>query len=109
VRNRIANIWKEAMSFLKKLFGLGSGAAQAPANDVPPEIYKGYTIQPSPAEENGAFQICGLISREVDGVLKEQHFIRADRLPSRDIAVEMTVSKARQMIDLEGDRIFRNS
>ena len=97
------------MFFLKKLFGLGSSAAKAPTNDVPPEIYKGYTIQPSPAEENGTFQICGNISREVDGILQTHHFIRADRLPSRDIAVEMTISKARQMIDLEGDRIFRNS
>lgn len=96
------------MSFLKKLFGLGSGVAQAPTKDVPQEIYKGYTIKPSPAEENGSFQICGTISREVDGILKTHHFIRADRLPSHDVAVEMTVSKACQMIDLEGDRIFRD-
>lgn len=96
------------MSFLKKLFGLG-GSAQAPANDTPPEIYKGYTIQPAPVEENGVFQISGTISREVDGVMKEHHFIRADRLPAREVATEMTLSKARQMIDMEGDRIFRDA
>jgi hypothetical protein len=95
------------MSFLKKLFGLGSPAAQ-PANDSPPEIYKGYTIQPMPTEEGGTFQVCGLISKDIDGERKEHHFIRADRLPSREVAESMIGSKARQMIDQMGDGIFRN-
>ena len=93
------------MSFLKKLFGLGGGGA-AQDQGAPPEQYKGFLIRATPFEDNGAFQLCGVISKEIDGQAKEHTFIRADRLPSREAAESMALSKARQIIDLEGDRIF---
>ena len=37
---------------------------------------------------------------------KEHRFIRADAYASYDDAVAFTVSKARQIIDLQGEKIF---
>ncbi len=93
------------MSFLKKLFGL-SGAPAKTNPESPPEEYKGFFIRATPYEENGAFQLCGVISKQIDSEMKEHTFVRADRLPSREAAESLTLSKARQIIDLEGDRIF---
>lgn len=47
-----------------------------------------------------------MISREIDGVLREHRFIRADRFASRDDAVEMSFFKARRMIEQDGERLF---
>jgi hypothetical protein len=49
---------------------------------------------------------CGLISREAGGEVREHRFIRADRFPSREDAIEVTLRKARQLIDEQGERIF---
>ena len=98
------------MSFLRKLFGLGGaglgGAAATPAQESPAEEYKGYRIQATPYEEQGAFQLCGVISKEADGETKEHRFVRADRFPSLEIAKSMTLSKARQIIDLQQEQMF---
>jgi hypothetical protein len=47
-----------------------------------------------------------VISKEVDGVLKEHRFIRADRFPTQDEAADFALMKGRQIIDQQGDRIF---
>jgi hypothetical protein len=38
--------------------------------------------------------------------VKEHQFIRADTHHSRDEAVQFTISKAKQIIDMQGDRMF---
>jgi len=92
------------MSFLKKLFG-GSSASQAPVAADPVE-HQGYTIHPAPAAEGGQFRLGAVISRQVDGQLKEHKLIRADLFPSRDEAVEAAVRKAKLVIAEQGDRMF---
>ena len=92
------------MSFLKRLFGGGSGGASEAA--VEPVEHKGYLIRPTPFAEGGQFQTCGVISKEIDGEVKEHRFIRADRFPSKDDAIDVSLRKAKQMIDEQGDRIF---
>lgn len=94
------------MSFLKRLFGGGSAGADAQPAAADPVEHKGFTIRPTPFTENGQFQTCGVISKEIDGEMKEHRFIRADRFASRDDAVEVSLRKARQMIDEQGERIF---
>ncbi len=47
-----------------------------------------------------------MIAREIGGVRKEHRFIRADAYASYDDAVSFTLNKARQIIDLQGERIF---
>lgn len=91
------------MSFFKKLFGGAGPVAEAPAKTLE---YKGYTIQPKPFQEGGQYQTCAIISKEIDGAVKEHRLIRADRFPSLDDATETTIRKARQVIDEQGDRIF---
>ena len=93
------------MSFLKKLFGIGSGASTK-ALPERTEPYEGFEIRATPYEEEGKFQLCGLISREVDGVRREHRYVRADRFSTVDDAIEMTLFKGRQIIDQTGERLF---
>lgn len=93
------------MSFLRKLFGGGASAAQEEHRSRP-EDHAGFTIVATPYREGGQFQLCGVISRRIDGELQERRFVRADRFPDLDTAVEMTLLKARQIIDQQGERVF---
>ncbi len=94
------------MSFLKSLFGLGkSGPAEMPP--APTREYNGYTIEATPMAGGREFQVCGIIRREVDGVVKEHRFIRVDKLPTRDDAIDLIFRKGQQMIDQMGDRVFK--
>lgn len=89
------------MSFFKKLFG-GAAAAPEPVR----EEYNGFTLAAMPYQEAGQWQMCGLISKEAGGATKEHRFVRADRFPTREDAVEFTLKKAKQIVDLNGERIF---
>lgn len=91
------------MSFLKKLFG-GGAVKEEPA--VEAIEYNGFLIRPAPFVEEGQHQTCGIISKMIDGETKEHRFIRADRFASRDDAINVTMRKARQLIDEQGERIF---
>jgi hypothetical protein len=93
------------MSFWKKLFGGGGGdAAEEAAGD--PVEHNGFTIRATPFTEGGQYQTCGVISKEIGGEVKEHRFIRADRFASKQDAVDVTLRKARQIIDEQGDKIF---
>ncbi|MGL4438612.1 MAG: HlyU family transcriptional regulator [Bosea sp. (in: a-proteobacteria)] len=91
------------MSFFKKLFGGGAPKAEEPA---PATEHSGFTIHATPYEEQGQWQMCGVIEKEIGGEMKSHRFIRADRFPARETAIEMTYMKARQIIDQSGERIF---
>jgi hypothetical protein len=92
------------MSFWKKLFGGGGAAEPAAASG---EEYKGYTIHATPMQEGGGFQLAGRIEKTIDGELKTYEFVRADRFGSRQDAVSLALTKGRQIIDEQGDGIFR--
>jgi hypothetical protein len=53
--------------------------------------------------------MCGVIEKEIDGVTKSHRFVRADRFAGREEAEQFTLSKARQIVDQNGDRIFAGS
>ncbi len=92
------------MSFLKKLFGGGSeGGSAAPAKTAE---YKGFVIEARPYKEGGQFQLAGVIAKEIGGERKEHKFVRADRFAGQDEAAEFALSKARQIIDERGDKMF---
>jgi len=92
------------MSFLKTLFGRRGGAAAKKVAE--PVEYKGFVISAAPFANNGQYQTAGTIAREIDGVRKEHRFIRADAYASYEDALNFTLSKARQIIDLQGERMF---
>lgn len=96
------------MSFWKKLFGLGGASGESPAAPLRTETHEGFTIAATPYEASGRWQLCGIISREIDGELKEHRFIRADTFNTRDEAEQMTLFKARQMIDQMGEAVLRH-
>lgn len=68
--------------------------------------YKGYKVQPAPQREGSQWLVAGVITKTVDGVEKEHKFVRSDLYASRESAVEFSLYKGQQIIDLEGDRIF---
>jgi hypothetical protein len=92
------------MSFWSALFGRQVGVETAKAPEA--VEYKGFIIRAAPYKNEGQYQTAGTIEREVDGVRKEHRFIRADAFASYDDAVAFTLGKARQMIDLQGERMF---
>ena len=97
------------MSFLKRLFGGGGSDEKAPAAPAAPAKqveHKGYVISATPYKEGGQFQTCGVVSKEIDGVIKEHKFIRADRFAGLDDAVEVSLKKGMQLVDEQGDKLF---
>ena len=50
----------------------------------------------------------GVIRKEVDGETKEHRFLRADTHASAESANDFAVIKGRQIIDEQGERIFRD-
>jgi hypothetical protein len=96
------------MSFLKRLFGGGGDSSGGGGNaSVAAEAeHKGFTIKATPFKEGGQFQTCGVVSKEIGGVLKEHRFIRADRFASLEDAANHAIVKGRQVIDEQGERLF---
>jgi len=94
------------MSFWKRLFGGGEdGGGSAPAVTGEME-HQGYVIRAMPFKEGGQYQTAGVIVKEVDGVLREHRFIRADRFASLEDASEFTLAKGRQIIEQNQGRVF---
>ena len=82
----------------------GSGAGTETGEDT--VDYNGYRIHPAPYPSKGQYQTCGIIRKEVAGETKEHRFVRAETHPSREGAVAFSISKAKQLIDEQGDRLF---
>ena len=97
------------MSFLKRWFGgktesaAGAGPSGAPAKTVE---HAGFTIHATPYKAEGQFQTAGTIEKEVAGMKREHRFVRADRHPSLEDAVEFSLIKGRQIVDQQGERMF---
>ncbi|MCA8967572.1 MAG: hypothetical protein KDC48_22015 [Planctomycetes bacterium] len=91
------------MKFLKGL--LGGGGSGGGSRHAAVE-YEGYTIVPTPEQREGGWSTCGIISREVGGETKEHRFVRADTSMSEQGAVDLTVQKARRLIDEQGENLF---
>lgn len=96
------------MSFFKKLFGLGGSDDAAPAGKPAKAVeHKGFVVTATPYKaDGGQYQTCGVVSKEIDGVVKEHKFIRADRFAGLDDAVDISIKKGIQLIDEQGERLF---
>lgn len=97
------------MSFFKKLFGGGEAASTEPAGDkvMGEESYKGHLIKAIEMKAGGELQLAGTIEKDIGGEHRTYRFIRADRMNSRDDLIALALSKGRQIIDEQGDQIYR--
>ena len=95
---------KAAWSRLAGGEGRESDGPPAPAVE-----YKGYRIRPTPYRTNGLYQTAGIIEKDTPEGVKAHRFIRADTHQGKDDAVAFAISKAKQIIDLQGDRIFEST
>lgn len=92
------------MSFLKKLFGGGSGGG---ASKEPDAIdHEGFRIIPTPINEGGKYRLSARIEMGEGEALKSHTLIRADVLNDFDQAAEASIAKAKQMIKEQGERLF---
>ena len=88
------------MSLLSRLFG-----GFSPKNPEPVE-YEGFRIFPDPIKEAGGFRISARIEKDIDGAVCVHSMIRADTYSSAEVASEAAESKAKQLIDQQGEKIF---
>ena len=91
--------------WLKKMLS-ADGDSEPQAAD--PVDYEGYSIIATPRKVSGGWSTEGIIRRQLEDGARETSFIRADTCMSRDDAVQMSISKARKIIDEQGERMFRD-
>ena len=89
---------------LGRLFGKKNGGGEAPAAEA--TSYKDYEIRPNPTREGGGWRTGGVITKETAEGTKKHVFIRADTHTSREDAISFSTTKAKQIIDEQGDAIF---
>jgi hypothetical protein len=88
------------MSFLSKLFG--GGAKPEPT----PETHKGFRIFVAPVKDGGQYRIGARIEKDFADGTKTHQLIRADSFGALDQAEEVSLLKAKQLIDQQGDDLF---
>jgi hypothetical protein len=87
------------MPFWSRLFGSSRTDDPAPAKA---EDYKGFRITPGPLREGAQYRVAARI--EKDGRVHD--LIRADTIASLDEATTISLAKARQLIDQQGEGLF---
>ena len=96
------------MDALRNLFrGGGTNGERAVAASA--VEYQGYRITPAPQRQGSGWNTAGVIAKEFPDGVKEHRFVRVDTHMSKDDAVSFSITKAQQIIDEQGDRIFRNA
>jgi hypothetical protein len=104
----VAMVEVQVVSIFKTLWGRIAGGASSEPPEAPGEAfeYKGYRIRATPFAAEGQFQTAGVIEKDFDTGPKEHRFIRAERHPSKDDAAAFAITKGKQIIDEQGDRLF---
>jgi hypothetical protein len=96
------------MSFWKSLFGGDKAGGGAPKT-VKQVEHNGFLIEAQPYPEAGQYQVAGIVSKIIDGERREHRFVRADRFASIEDAADVALNKGRQIVDQQGERIFKPS
>lgn len=97
------------MSLLSRLLGRGSGGSggSGPGGSGPePEEHAGFRIYAEPIKETGGHRVAGRIEKDIDGQTRRHDFVRADVCQSFDDARRISLAKARQVIDEQGEGMF---
>jgi len=96
-------------SIIIRLMKWLSGAARAGDDGGKrdrPQEYNGFVIQAAPIEDGSQWLTAGVITKKIGEEQKEHQFIRADTHASREDAEAFSLTKARLIIDEQGDRLF---
>lgn len=93
------------MSWLTRL--LGARDTSLSPRPAPGEDYKGFRITPTPRKSPEGWRIAARIEKEVGGETLVHELLRADVIRDEETAREATLAKARQVIDEQGEAIFR--
>jgi hypothetical protein len=97
-------------SIFRDLWARFTGGGEAGAKSEPAAEaveYKGFRIRPAPYPAKGQFQTAGVIEKDAEGGMKEHRFVRAETHASKDDAETFSIAKGKQIIDEQGDRIFK--
>lgn len=70
------------------------------------EIYQGLELLARPVREGGAWRVAGTIRRAGDDDGPRYDFVRADTMADRDEAAQMSLLKARQLVDEQGEGLL---
>jgi hypothetical protein len=98
----MASIFKDIWT---RLAGGGASTRQEePAAEA--VEYKGFRIRPAPYSASGGYQTAGIIEKDFEAGSKKHRFVRAETHPSKDDAASFAITKGKQIIDEQGDRIF---
>lgn len=96
------------MSFWTRLFGGGTPSEPGSAKPTAEVEHGGFTIRAEPYRaEGGQFQTAGTVVKVIDGEVREHRFVRADRFAGIEDATQFALSKGRQLVDEQGERLFR--
>lgn len=90
---------------LHSVFGAPDREPAAPQVEAATE-YKGYSIRPAPRRQDSGWLTAGVIQKQFPEGMREHRFVRADTYTDRNDAVAFCVTKAKQIIDEQGDRMF---
>ena len=93
------------MDSIRNLFG-GRSASGPPQAANEPDTYKDCLIYAEPMAEGGQYRLAATITKEIGGETKTHRLIRADLFASAEEAARFSLSKARQVIDEQGERLF---
>ena len=88
------------MSLISKLFGGGKTSEPEPVE------YSGFEIFAEPMAEGGKYRLSARIEKIIDGERKTCAVVRADVFDSREQADSLSIAKAKQVIDEQGDSIL---
>ena len=90
------------MSLLSRLFG---GSSDSKSN-VEPVPFQDFSIFVEPERADGGYRISARIEKEIGGEVKTHRMIRADTCNSIDEARDLTLAKAKVLIEQQGESIF---
>lgn len=90
------------MGWLSALRSLFSGTPSAAPAEAAVETYRGIEILPDPIREGGQYRVAATLRKGG----RSHRLIRADLLASREACVELSLAKARTLIDQQGDALF---
>lgn len=94
------------MDSIRNMFG-GKSASSPPQAANEPDSYKDCLIYSEPMAEGGQWRLAGRIVKGEGDAAREHAFIRADIFSNRDDVEAATFRKARQIIDEQGDALFK--